>query len=85
MKAALYALHYIHSTHDYGISFTSDDIGPMHSFIHYPPPTDVEAYIDALPPKATNLSALSSYSNACWGLKIGSTVANGTRLPLLKF
>jgi hypothetical protein len=49
MKAALYALHYIHSTHNYGISFTSDNIGLMHSFIHYPPSTDVEAYRDANP------------------------------------
>jgi hypothetical protein len=26
MKAALYVLHYIHSTHDYGISFTSNNL-----------------------------------------------------------
>jgi hypothetical protein len=25
------ALHYIHSTHEYGISFTSNDTTPMHS------------------------------------------------------
>jgi hypothetical protein len=31
MKAALYTLHYIHSTYDYGISFTSDSVAPMHS------------------------------------------------------
>jgi hypothetical protein len=37
MKATLYALHYIHSTHDYGILFTLDNIRPMHSFIHCPP------------------------------------------------
>jgi len=43
MKAALYALHYIHSTHDYGISFTSDSVAPMHSYIHFPPSSDVEA------------------------------------------
>jgi hypothetical protein len=85
MKAALNALHHIHSTHDYGISFTSDDIGPMHSFIHYPPPTDVQAYIDARPPKPTNSSALSSYSYAFWGSQFGSAVANGTLLPLFKF
>jgi hypothetical protein len=36
MKATLYALHYIHSTYDCSIHFTSDDIGPMHSYIHYP-------------------------------------------------
>jgi hypothetical protein len=85
MKAALYALHYIHSTHDYGISFTSEDIAPMHSFIHLPPSTKVEAYEDAIPPKPTNSSTLSAYSDACWGFQIGSAVADGTLLPLLKF
>jgi hypothetical protein len=67
MKAALYALHYIHSTHDYGISFTSDSVAPMHSYIHFPPSTDVEAYTDALPPTPTTSSTLSSYSDVCWG------------------
>ncbi len=37
MKSALYVLHYIHSTYDYGISFTSKDMALMHSYIHYPP------------------------------------------------
>jgi hypothetical protein len=50
IKAALYALHYIHSTHNYGISFTSDGVAPMHSYIHYPPPMDTEAYNDAILP-----------------------------------
>ena len=59
MKAALYALHYIHSTHDYGISFTSDSVAPMHCYIHFPPSTDVEAYTDALPPTPTTSSTLS--------------------------
>jgi hypothetical protein len=57
----------------------------MHSFIHYPPSTDVEAYNDATSPKPTNSSTLSSYSDACWSLQIGSAVADGTILPLLKF
>jgi hypothetical protein len=64
MKAALYAHHYIHSTHDYGISFTSEDVAPMHLYVHYPPPTDIEAYEDAIPPTPTNSSTLSAYSNA---------------------
>ena len=85
MKAALYALHYIHSTHDYGISFTSDSVAPMHSYIHFPPPTDVEAYTDALPPTLANTHTLSSYSDACWGSQIGNAVADGTLLPLFKF
>jgi hypothetical protein len=85
MKAALYALHFIHSTHDYRISFTSDSVAPMHSYIHFPPPTNVEAYTNALPPTLTNSSTLSSYSDACWGLQIGNAVADGTLLPLFKF
>ncbi len=85
MKAALYALHYIHSTHDYGISFTSEDVAPMHSYVHYPPSTNIEAYEDAIPPTPMNSSTLSAYSNACWGSQIGSAVANGTLLPLFKF
>jgi hypothetical protein len=31
MKSALYALHYIHSTFNHGISFTSKDMARMHS------------------------------------------------------
>ncbi len=46
MTADLNALHYTHSTHDYGISFTSDNIGEMHSFIHFPLSSDVRAYQD---------------------------------------
>jgi hypothetical protein len=48
MKAALHTLQYIHSTNNYSISFTSNNIGLMHSFIHYPPTTDVKAYTDAI-------------------------------------
>ena len=85
MKAALYVLHYIHSTHDYGISFTSEDTAPMHSYVHYPPPTDVEAYDDATPPKLGSSNTISAYSDACWGSQLGSSVADGTLLPLFKF
>jgi hypothetical protein len=85
MKAALYVLHYIHSTHDYGISFTSNDVAPMHSYIHYPPSSDAEAYADALPPTTSNSHTLTAYSDACWGSQLGSSVADGTLLPLFKF
>jgi hypothetical protein len=61
--------------HDYRISFTSDNIGEMHFFIHFPPSSDIEAYRDALPPKHANLLTLSSYSNVCWGSQIGNAVA----------
>ena len=58
----------------------------MHSYIHFPPSTDIEAYTDALPPTLTNSSTLSSYhSDACWGLQIGNAVSDGTLLPLFKF
>ncbi len=85
MKVALHALHYTHSMHDYWISFTSDNIGEMHSFIHFLPSSDVEAYRDAVPPKHTNLYTLSSYSGACWGSQLGNAITNGTLLPLFKF
>jgi hypothetical protein len=72
-KLALYALHYIHSTYDYRISFTSNNMAPMHSYIHYPPSTDVEAYTNAIPPKLSTTRAISAYSDACWGSQIGRT------------
>ncbi len=75
MKSALYALHYIHSTFDYGITFTSDDVAPMHLYIHYPPSTDVKAYTYAIPPKLSNTNTILSYSDACWGSQIGNLVA----------
>jgi hypothetical protein len=82
MKVALYALHYNHSTHDYGISFTSDGLAPVHSYIHYLPLLDVEAYTDAIPPTPVNSSTILSYSDACWGLQIGSAVAGNSPSPL---
>ncbi len=87
MKAALYALHYIHSTHDYGISFMPDSVAPMHSFIHFPPSMDAKAYSDAFPPQYSNSSTLLVYSDTCWGWgsQVGSAAANGTPLWLLKF
>jgi hypothetical protein len=85
MRAALHALHYIHSTHDYGISFSSSTTEPMHTFVHFPDSSDVEAYSDAKPPTRRNRHTLTSYSDACWGSQIGSAVREGTLLPLFKF
>ncbi len=85
MKAALHTLHYTHLMHDNSISFTSNNVGPAHSFIHYSPTTDVKACTDATPSTANNSSTLSFYSDACWGLQIGSAVADRTLLPLFKF
>jgi hypothetical protein len=84
MKVALYVLHYIHSTHDYGISFMSTGVAPMHSYIHYPPSSDAEAYADALTPTTSNSNTLTVYSDACWGSQLGSSVADGTLPPLFK-
>jgi hypothetical protein len=85
MKSALYALHYINFTFDYGISFTSKDMAPMQSYINNPPSTDVKAYTDASPPKPSMTQTITAYSNACWGSQIGSAIAKGTPLPLFKF
>jgi hypothetical protein len=85
MESALYVLHYIHSTYDYGISFTSKDMAPMNSYIHYPPSTDVEAYTNAIPTKLSTTRTLSAYSDVCWGLQIGKAVTEGPLLPLFKF
>jgi hypothetical protein len=85
MKAALYVLHYIYSTHDYGISFTSDNTAMMHSYVHFPPSTDTEAYDDAIPSPLASSNTLLAYSNACWGSQLGSSVADGTIFPLFKF
>jgi hypothetical protein len=85
MKAAFYVLHYIHSTHDYVISFTSNNIVPMHSYIHFPSSSDTEAYDNAIPPKLRSLNTLLAYSGACWGSQLGSLVGDGTLLPLFKF
>ena len=85
MKAALYALHYIHSTYDYGITFTSSTTSPIHTYVHFPDLSDVEAYIDTVPPSESNCAPLTAYSNACWGSQLGSAVRDGTLLPLFKF
>jgi hypothetical protein len=84
MKAALHVLHYIHSTHDHGIHYTSSATDPMHTFVHFPDSLVGEAYTDAKPPSPSHSSPLTSYSDACWGSQIGSAVRDGTCLPLFK-
>jgi hypothetical protein len=85
MKAALYVLHYIHSTHDYIISFTSNNTALMHSYFHFSPSTDTEAYDDAIPPTLASSNTLLAYSNAWWGSQLGSSVADSTFIPFFKF
>ncbi len=84
MQAAFYTLHYIHSTHDHSIHFTLSDTDPIHTFVHFPHSSDVEAYADAKPASSTHCSPLTSYSDACWGSQISSAIQDGTLLPLFK-
>jgi hypothetical protein len=65
MKAALYTLHYIHSTHDYSITFTSSITSPIHTHIHFLDSLDDKADTDAIPPSRTTCAPLTAYSNAC--------------------
>jgi hypothetical protein len=83
MKAALHVLHYIHSTHDHSIHYTSSATDPVHTFVHFPDSLDIKAYTDAKPLSPSHSSPLTSYSDACWGSQIGSAVRDGTLLPLL--
>ena len=61
MKAALYVLHYIHSTHNYDSSFTSANTVPMHSYVHFPLSINAEAYNDAIPPTLASSNTLLAY------------------------
>ena len=47
---ALYVLHYIHSTIDYGFTFVmSEAKTPLHTYMSFPHRSDTEAYKDASP------------------------------------
>ena len=70
MNAALYVLHYIHSTIDYSFTFTSELKAPLHIYMSFPHGSDTEAYKDAFPPKLGDHHRLTTYSNACWGSQI---------------
>jgi hypothetical protein len=85
MRAALYALHYIHSTHNHRITFSSTASTPIHTHIHFPDSADAEAYLDAEPPPSANCAPLTTYSDACWGSQTGLAIRDGTLLPLFKF
>jgi len=84
-NAALYVLHYIHSTINYGFTFTSLKRDPLHTFMSFPPPSDTEVYSNALPPSPNLHHHLSTYSDACWGSQLGNAVHEGIQLPLFKF
>jgi hypothetical protein len=85
LNAALYVLHYIHSTIDYSFTFSSKATVPLHTNMLFPYHYDTEAYEDAVPPKPGNHHRLTTYSNACWGLQIGNAIQAGIQLPLFKF
>ncbi len=85
LNAALYVLHYIHSTIDYGFTFTLSKQVTLHTFMSYPHSSDTEAYHDAIPPKKDGHHCLTTYSDACWGSQLGNAVQEGVQLPLFKF
>jgi hypothetical protein len=84
MKSALHTLQYIHSTHDYGISFTSKAKLPMHTFLHQPHKTDLEAFTDAVAPTTEQSHRLTTCTDANWGSQLGRAVREGTPIPLFK-
>jgi hypothetical protein len=85
MNAALYVLHYIHSTIDYGFAFTSKVKAPLHTYMSFPHKSNTEAYADAIPPRLSNHHHLTTYSDTCWGSQIGNAIQEGIHLPLFKF
>ena len=85
LNAALYVLHYIHSTIDYGFSFSSEEKAPLHTYMTFPHSSDTEAYNDAIPPRPEHHHRLTTYSDACWGSQIGNAIREGIQLPLFKF
>ncbi len=61
MNAALYVLHYIHSTIDYGFAFTCEIWALLHTYMSFPHPFNTEVYDDAFPPKHGNNHRLTTY------------------------
>ena len=61
MKVAFHALHYIHSTHDHNIHYTLLIMDPVHTFVHFPDSSDIEAYTDTKAPSPSHSSLLTSY------------------------
>ena len=82
--AFLYVLHYIHSTHNYGISFSSRTQESIHMYPYHPDVLDTETFTDAVPPKKGREHHLTTYSDACWGSQIGNAIPHGVAPPLFK-
>ena len=85
MKAALYVLQYIYSTHNFGISFSFRNKQPIHVYRHQPDESDIEAFSDAVPPKKGQEHLMTTYSNACWVSQIGNAIPHNVEIPLFKF
>ena len=85
LNAAFYALHYIHSTIDYGFTFSSKALVPLHTYMSFPHRTDTEAYMDTVPPSPDDHHHLTTHSNTCWGSQIGNAICARFQLPLFKF
>ena len=84
MKLALYAHQYIHSTHDYDISFTSKAKRPMQTYLHQPHETGMEAFEDAVAPTPKQSHRVTTYIDANWGSQIGNALRKEMPVPLLK-
>jgi hypothetical protein len=84
-KSALYALKYLYSTAEYGISYHSNASTTIQAFNHFPAHHDKEAYTDATPPAPGDVSRLTGFSDACWGGQFGNAVPDGTPLELFKY
>ena len=84
MKSSLYALQYIHSIHDYVIYFTSKAKRPMHTYLHQPHETDVEAFEDAVAPTLEQSHYITTYTDANCGSQIGNALRKGTPVTLFK-
>jgi hypothetical protein len=85
LNAALYVLHYIHSTINYGFTFSLEEKAPLHTYMSFPHSSNTEAYNDALPPCPDSHHCLTTYSDACWGSQLGNAIRKGIQLPLFKF
>jgi hypothetical protein len=84
-NTALYTLHYIHSTINYGFTFKlSQSYEPLHTFMSFPLATNTKAYTNAMPPQPHQHHCLTTYSNAYWGSQLGNAVCEGIQLPLFK-
>ena len=63
-KAAIWALRYLYSTAEYGISFHSSASTTVQAFNHFPHHHDKEAYTDTTPPSPSECHQLTAFSDA---------------------